>query len=842
MDHQTTDIQNEQYRYFAFISYSRKDIKWAKWLQKALQNYMLPSKLIRTHKELPKRITPVFRDQQDISGNVLEDALHNALDDSRYLILICSPNSARSIYVNEEVRYFVSLGRQNQIIPLIVDGTAFSANPETECFPEALRAITPELLGINVQEYGKRMAFLRIVSTMLHIHHDEIVKRDGTRRLIHRLAVSFAALALVAAGCWGIWYNTPHSKYYDAYTTHYEVPVGIRELSEKQIATASDCYRITTLRGNVIRLETVNSQGTVIDPAVTESFTDYPRQEFVRFDDLGRPIEIELYDSKGTLVLQKNLSYGDSNDQIIIDFQNPNSGMSAVSSSAMGASDSSKVIRQVNTYNDQGLLIRCAYYKNTTGTPTGDADGVFSKVYTYTESGLIETITSLDRHGKPINDPGFRSHEVYRYNDNGSVIWAASYTADGDDLQKTLLNEKHYEIDPLTGNTVAISYYDSNQKPILYNGFHEVQAEYDENGYKVAQRYFGKKGEPILMGECHEIQWEYDANGRKAAQLHFDTDGQPVLSEGTHEVRWEYAENGAETAVMYFDTDRQPMLRGGFHSLIQVYDESGNVISKQYFGIDAEPVIPEGYHDVRAEYDANGNCTTIAFFDTQGQPLAVDGYHRLRTTYDDSGNLTSFRHFDTEDQPIMVDGFHEIRTEYDENHNPISLRYFNELGEPILLDGYHETRFKYDENENLILLSFFDENQQPIMLGTYHKIRTDYDDYGNIISERYFDTNGKSAHFQGYHEVIYLYDDQGNLYAIRYFDAERDPVYHPSGYHEIRYGYDKLGSVTNLRYFDSSRKPMLCDGYHELRCKYNDQGEIIYLAIYDTQGNLLYEE
>lgn len=843
MDHPVPDTQEQSYKYFAFISYSRKDIKWAKWLQSKLQNYLLPSKLIRTHKALPKRITPVFRDQQDISGNVLEDALHNALDESRYLILICSPNSARSIYVNEEVRYFVSLGRQNQIIPLIVEGTAFSGNPETECFPEALRAITPELLGINVQEYGKRMAFLRIVSTMLRIHHDEIVKRDGTRRLIRQITASIAALALVAAGCWGIWYNTPHSKFFNAYTTRYEIPEGINPLTEEQMQSASEYYRITTLRGNVIRLETVNSQGTVTDPAVTESFTDYARQEFVRFDDQGRPIEVDLYDSKGNHVLQKNLSYGDQEDQIIIDFQKPGSGMSSVAGSAgTNSSDSSEVIRQVNTYDPQGFLIRCVYYKNTTGTPTADADGVYSKVYTYTENGQIESITCLDREGEPINRLDFRSHEVFRYDDSGNVVWSAGYTADGTDLPGTLLYEKHYDLDPLTGNTVAIRYLNEHQKPILHNGYHEVRAEYDALGHKTVQRYFDTKGKPLLLGDSHEIHWEYDENGRKAAQLHFGIKGEPILDTGVHEVRWEYNENGAEIAQRHYDTNREPMLRNGFHSLIQVYDEKGNVISKQFFGTDGAPIMPESYHEVRGEYDEKGNCILLAFFDDQGKPVLVDGYHIIRTEYDDSGNLTSFRHFDTEDRPILVEGFHEIASEYDENGNLISLRYFDENRAPMMLDGFHETRFKYDENENLILIAFFDENQEPIMPGSYHKVRSEYDDNGNLTGERYFDTNGKNAHFQGYHEVIYFYDDSGNIRAVRYFNSERDPVRGPKGYHEIRYEYDQQGNPTRMRYFDIGRDPMACEGYHELRCRYNSQGQITYLAIYDTQGNLLYEE
>ena len=848
MDRQQTIDKPQEYRYFAFVSYSRKDMPWAKWLQKKLQNYMLPSKLIRTHKGLPKRITPVFRDQQDISGNVLENALHQALDDSRYLIVICSPNSAKSIYVNEEVRYFVSLGRQEQIIPLIVSGTAFSGDPETECFPEALRAITPELLGINIQEYGKRMAFLRIVSTMLRIHHDEIVKRDGTRRLIRRIAAATAAVILAAAGAWGIWYNTPHSHYYNAYTTRYEVPEGICQLTEEQLQSASEYYRITTLRGNVIRLETLNSQGTVTDPAVSLSFTDYPRQEFVRFDDRGRPIEIDLYDAQGNLVLQKNLSYGDLQDQIIIDFQKPGSGMGVVSDTAdnggqVGASaGASQVIRQVNTYDQSGLMIQCKYYKNTTGTPAADAYGVYSKVYTYTENGLIESITSLDRDGELVSNDLLPSQEVFRYSDSGCVVFVAAYQAVGGDPQGELLYEKHYEVDPHTGNTTSIRFYGENQTPILWNGYHEVRAEYDTLGHKTVQRYFGTNGKPILMGESHEIHWEYDENGRKAAQLHFGLKGDPVISDGIHIIRWEYAENGAETAQRYFDTNGEPMLRGGYHALIQVYDEKGNVAVKQFFGTEEEPIMPEGYHEVRGEYDENGNCICLAFFDTQGQPIEVDGYHKLRTAYDDSGNLTSFRQFNKDDQPIMVDGFHEISTDYDENGNLVSMRYFNENREPIKPDGFHETRFQYDENENLILLAFFDENQEPILLGSYHKIRSEYDDQGNLTSDRYFDTNGKPAHFQGYHEVMHFYDDHGNRIFTRYFNREMDPVYGPDGYHEIRYGYDENGNITSLRYFDNSRSPMIYDGYHELRCKYNDQGEIIYLAIYDAQGNLLYEE
>ena len=49
-----------QFRYFAFISYSHKDAVWAKWLQKQLENYRLPARLIRDYEDLPKKISPVL--------------------------------------------------------------------------------------------------------------------------------------------------------------------------------------------------------------------------------------------------------------------------------------------------------------------------------------------------------------------------------------------------------------------------------------------------------------------------------------------------------------------------------------------------------------------------------------------------------------------------------------------------------------------------------------------------------------------------------------------------------------------------------------------------------------
>jgi MTH538 TIR-like domain (DUF1863) len=102
------DSAQESYRYWAFISYSHADTKWGGWLHRALEGYRVPRQLVQTTgapTEVPRRLYPVFRDREelpvsaDLSSNVQE-----ALQQARFLVVICSRRSARSRWVNEEIR------------------------------------------------------------------------------------------------------------------------------------------------------------------------------------------------------------------------------------------------------------------------------------------------------------------------------------------------------------------------------------------------------------------------------------------------------------------------------------------------------------------------------------------------------------------------------------------------------------------------------------------------------------------------------------------------------------------------------------------------------------------
>lgn len=263
------------YKYFAFISYSSQDVTWGRKLQTQLERYRLPSRLRKRHRDTPARAYPVFRDETDLSGFQVRPALERELDDSQYLIVICSPRSAASSWVNDEIQHFIDIGREDKILPFIIEGVPHSGDSATECFPPALRALKEDVLGVDIQALGQRKAFLRMISTLLNVQYDELVMRDTRRRIRNGIleGIGAAVLAVVLGGL--IWYNTEHSKYYNAYTYQYEVPVGICELSKEDRAAMSDCYRITTLRGKAVRLENVNSLGVAVDPVVSTAMMDY---------------------------------------------------------------------------------------------------------------------------------------------------------------------------------------------------------------------------------------------------------------------------------------------------------------------------------------------------------------------------------------------------------------------------------------------------------------------------------------------------------------------------------------------------------------------------------------
>lgn len=205
---------------FVFISYNHEDVKWAKWLQRKLEWYRLPTEI---HNEFSdsRYIRPVFRDRDNLNSGILNDKLKDRLETSRFLVVICSPHSAASEWVSDEIKAFIEMGRLERIIPFIVNGNPqdYSRSPiETplmnECFPLALRQWNQEhpdknLLGIAVKDDGennKQKAFIRLVSYLIGVDFDVLWQRH--KRFIRRIAIFLALLTIAMAGA-AYWFMAP---------------------------------------------------------------------------------------------------------------------------------------------------------------------------------------------------------------------------------------------------------------------------------------------------------------------------------------------------------------------------------------------------------------------------------------------------------------------------------------------------------------------------------------------------------------------------------------------------------------------------------------------------------
>ena len=176
----------ENKEYYAFISYKREDEKWAKWLQDKLEHYRFPTNL-NGRTDLPKNIRPTFRDVTDLKPGLLAEEISNALHNSQWLIVVCSPRSAKSPWVCKEAQTFIDLGREDHIIPFVIEGNPFSNDTATECYPDSLRNLTggKELLAANINEMGRDAAVIKVVARMFGLRFDTLWQRherDKRRR------------------------------------------------------------------------------------------------------------------------------------------------------------------------------------------------------------------------------------------------------------------------------------------------------------------------------------------------------------------------------------------------------------------------------------------------------------------------------------------------------------------------------------------------------------------------------------------------------------------------------------------------------------------------------------
>lgn len=204
------------YRYWAFLSYSHADQRLALSLHRQLERFPIPARLQGGTSPLgpiPARLFPIFRDRDELSTSPeLGGALQRALQQSRYLIVVCSPHSARSSWVNEEIRYFKALGREDRVLALIADGEP------PDCFPPAMNhrlaadgsigseCLEPMAADCRADRDGPTNAKLKLIAGLIGVDFDELRQRERRQRLWRQfrwgLSVAALLLAVIAGLQW----------------------------------------------------------------------------------------------------------------------------------------------------------------------------------------------------------------------------------------------------------------------------------------------------------------------------------------------------------------------------------------------------------------------------------------------------------------------------------------------------------------------------------------------------------------------------------------------------------------------------------------------------------------
>jgi tetratricopeptide (TPR) repeat protein len=210
-----------QIRYFAFLSYSHKDEEIADWLYGELEDFRVPPALagrLTGNGVIPKRLTPIFRDEHELAAaDDLGEEIQGALRSSQFLIVLCSPDAAKSHWTNAEIETFKRTRPDGCVLAAIAAGEPFASEmpgrEDEECFPPALRerydrrgrptGKRAEPLAADLRESGdgRRLGFLKLVAGMLGVGLDDLVQRETTRRhrrLAWLTAASIAGMAVTS--------------------------------------------------------------------------------------------------------------------------------------------------------------------------------------------------------------------------------------------------------------------------------------------------------------------------------------------------------------------------------------------------------------------------------------------------------------------------------------------------------------------------------------------------------------------------------------------------------------------------------------------------------------------
>ncbi len=201
-------------KYVAFISYrhAELDSAVAKQLHTLIEQYVIPKNLRKDGKKLGI----VFRDEEElVTSSNLTDEICRALDNSQYLIVVCSKNTAQSPWVSREIAHFLSKHDQEHTLAVLASGEPADVFPRLltqrtlsngtveEVEPLAVDVRAKDIPGVKKK---LKQEIKRLFAALIGCPYDALVMREQKRKrrqlatvmgLILAVVTSFAGVMLV---------------------------------------------------------------------------------------------------------------------------------------------------------------------------------------------------------------------------------------------------------------------------------------------------------------------------------------------------------------------------------------------------------------------------------------------------------------------------------------------------------------------------------------------------------------------------------------------------------------------------------------------------------------------
>ena len=201
-------VECEDFAYEAFISYRHleTDRKAAMKLQKAIEGYRIPKQL--QEQAGRARLGKCFRDEDELPTSAsLSEQIEDALKRSRFLIVVCTPQTRESLWVMREVEMFASYHGRDRILIALADGEPGESFPplilsrlvagEGGVVEEPSEPIGADLRDLSRKKFDVEK--LRIISTLIGCSFDDLRQRARARRT-RIIATISAAITAISTG------------------------------------------------------------------------------------------------------------------------------------------------------------------------------------------------------------------------------------------------------------------------------------------------------------------------------------------------------------------------------------------------------------------------------------------------------------------------------------------------------------------------------------------------------------------------------------------------------------------------------------------------------------------